>query len=382
MDLNEPSRESLQILENVTFKTPMLVDRHKLHPYTVHESGYMSASSPDMNSTSGSLPSSIQIARRLSNDSQLSVSPEFSFGAHMLRSIEASPDSGFDSESMCGSLSSGKDSVSLDLDVDMSIPLVSGMKRPAAPDVPSSAHSCRLAVNFNEIGPQLWQSTPVHEDSKPSRVTFAESYVFQQSPTKRRRPSAKKASRDLFQSRRKGAFSSLSEDYPSTSSAELPSFAGHETVDFLFYLGKQSSHQPALESILRHLSPADLCRASLVSRSWKSIIEGTPTVARKKQDYIESCIEVKENLTQVFQLCFVSFFYLIQYWFIACYCPGALSVCSLLQSVKKTGITLPFRGQLIEVQNYSHPEEIATPEPRSPPVSPSKVRFNLFLKVS
>ncbi|XP_034253002.1 F-box only protein 43-like [Thrips palmi] len=347
MDLSEPSGESPRTFGNVTFKPPKTVNRNKLHPYTMYESsGYISASSPEMNSTTGSLPCSTRMTRRLSNDSQMSVSPECSFRANMLRSIEASPDSGFDSESVCGSVGSKTDSIVLDVDVDMSVPPVSGMKRPAAPEVPGSAHSCRLEVNFSEIGPHL-QSTPVYAGSKPSCVTFADSCVFQLSPSKRRRPSTKKASRDLFQSRQKGTLPSFSLDSPSTSSAELPSLAGRESVDFLFYLGKRSVHQPVLDLILGHLSPADLCRASLVCKSWKSIIENIPSVARKKQDYVDSCMEVKENVTQ---------------------------------STKKTGAALPFRGQLIEVQNYNHPEEIILPEPRSPPVSPSKVRFNLFLK--
>lgn len=329
MECNDPSEEGVRTMENATFKTPKIVDPFKLHPYSMCDSsGYMSASSPEMNSTSGSLPCHTRMTRRISNDSQLSASPESSFRANIQQSIGASPDSGFDSEGLCGSVGSAKSSVSLDLDIDLSIPLGPRMKRPAAPDVP-----------------QVWQSTPVDTYSKPKRVTAAD--VMQQSPSKRRRPLVKRASRDLFQSRQKDSIPFFSEDFLGASNTKRPSFAGRETVDFLYYLGKQSIQSPAIESIVGYLSPADLCRASLVSRSWKSIVENLPTAARRKQDYVDSCVQVKENMSQ---------------------------------SGKKTGATLPFRGQLVEVQNFSIPEEMATQEPRSPPVSPSKVRFNLFLK--
>lgn len=323
----------------VEFKTPMPVSKkisQNSHSHSHSESGYLTSSSIDINSTAGSWTcSSLHSGQKSScrntlfppdassNDSLLFSSPESSSKKlHVLRSLETSPDSGL-----------GSDSVFTDDELSHQTP---STKRPATPELLTSSLRVDTVSLGGNVTNSLWQSTPLYPNSRSIRPSFSEE-VFEKSPTKRRRASTlRKPSRDLFPV-----------DSPSTSTATQTSLVGCKQVDFLFYLGKKSSCQPALDSILANLQPADLCRASIVSQSWKNVIESVPTASQRKQDYILQCSQIKENLHQ---------------------------------STKKSDGVLPFRGQLLDIQNFNRTEEFPSPSPRSPPVSPSKVRFHLYCK--
>ncbi|KAK3926132.1 F-box only protein 43 [Frankliniella fusca] len=314
------------------FKTPMPV-KCKILPLSLEESGYHSSSSSHINSSAGSWTfSSIHSNQNSSsqnslfpingssNDSLFS-SPESSMkNLNIPRSLETSPDSAIGSDSVFS---------------DEPTPRTPPSKRPAAPELPTSSLRVETVFSEDKSSHALWQSTPLYANDKNIRPSFSED-CFEKSPTKRRRAALRKPSRDLFAA-----------DSPRTSSVSDLTFVGAERVDFLFYLGKQSSFQPALEIILGHLQPADLCRASIVSQSWKNVIESVPSARHRKQVYIDRCAQIKENLHQ---------------------------------SSKKTEGVLPFRGQLLDILNFNRTEEFPSPSPRSPPVSPSKVRFNLYLK--
>lgn len=323
---------------NAVFKTPMTIDRKKLHPFfTVHESsGYHS--SPDLNSTAGSLPCRTRMNGRLSGFQSGLLMPDVHSSECQL---SVSQDSGIGSESSFHSL---KDSFLGDHECPVSSGLVSNTTSPET--LPSLSEAC----SHSALDRSLWQSTPVVPEVRNIQPSFTDGSDFEPSPTKRRRPSHKKLTRDIFRCSRKRAPPAFRHHLlvmPSTSAAEQPQYLGREKVDFLLCLGNESNHLPALDTILGYLEPADLCRASIVSSSWKKIIDNLPEVYQRKRNYIDDCLQIKENLHQ---------------------------------STKKTEGILPFRGQLIAIQNLSRTEENASPSPRSPPVSPSKVRFNLYLK--
>lgn len=336
----------------------MVVDHTR---YSLSESsGYGSSTSPDLHcskggSSRGSWRSNTMAIHQnallapnvVSDESQLSVSPgNSSLHPHLSQSLEFSKDSGVDCESFSSSI---KDSMVHELDEEIKLHLLQ------VP--PVSSESIASSSDISEILPgcpssgtnlKLWQSTPVYGEGRTTHLAFVDSCELEKSPTKRRR-SLRRSSRDLFQSSKKKSSlpSLLALHHPSASNSHQTSFIGKEAVDFLYYLGKREIHQPALDAILGYLEPADLCRASIVSKSWKNVIESVPIALRRKRDHADQCIKNQENLHQ---------------------------------SVKKSSGGLPFRGQLIAIQNLSRTEEVSSAEPRSPPVSPSKVRFNLYLK--
>lgn len=325
MDISEPAEELQPDATDLVFKTPMHVNHSKHFSAPMSEdSGNSSAFSPELlNSTSGSLYLGIQkTTRKLkreslfltpdsrSSDSQLSIGSECSsVNGNLLGVIEGSPDSGLDCESFCSSV---RDFVVHDPDEDSiishHIPCISDCDTKQHLAAPANFVSPKKvgriptgSVTFESVR-KVWQSTPANADIKITRPTFGtplECPDLKQSPTKRRRVSSRKASRDLFQSRRKvpTAFQRpFLGDYPTIQSLMQTSFVGRETVDFLSYLGKHSVLQPAMDIILGSLEPADLCRACLVSRSWKNVIENDPTALQRKRDYVDLRNQIKENL--------------------------------------------------------------------------------------
>lgn len=351
---SEPAEESQPSSHNVVFKTPLPCST--LSAPMLEESGNASAFSPDL--TSSSSQSSQKIGRGLERDFILQTPNDYSYTSmgsepsslkvNFLQILEVSPDSGVDCESFCLS-----DPASIDLNEDVSQDMSDAVDFHSPPKIPRLGPDCLTSTV--SCSQRVWQSTPANPNFEVAPLissTPLECSDSEKSPSKRRRPSSRKASKDLFQSRRLGPTTferPFLGNYPNIQSlAQTPS-VGQEKVDFLSYLGKHALLQPALDAITGYLDPKDLCRACLVSRSWNNIIGSVPKAMRRKREYVELRNQTKENLHQF---------------------------------LKKTelGDELPHRGQLLAIQNLSKRAEVPRPSPRSPPVSPSKVRFNLFLK--
>lgn len=322
MDAKEPSDEAESSGSHHVFKTPMILNCCKLQGLSANDSSDCAPSSPfllrspDFSFSKESLLSSTQLTHvhlnethasdlRLKEPQLLGSAGISSPRVNMPKRFDMSPDSGVDCASFYSSV---KDSAILDSDEDQQSHSSSAVDAVTTPGFVSASQAqgnmpgCpQSAASVGDIN-KLWQSTPINADLNACPM-FEDSCELEKSPSKRYKPSFKKASRDLFRNSRRKLNSSFPQPLPwehtSCPSSSQSSMNGRETVDFLFYLGKYSIHQPALDAILGYLEPADLCRATVVSRSWKNVVEGVPSAKLRKKEYVDRCIQIKENLHQV-----------------------------------------------------------------------------------
>lgn len=136
-------------------------------------------------------------------------------------------------------------------------------------------------------------------------------------------------------------------------------YIGREKVDFLSLLGEESNHPNLLSKILSYLSPQDLCSTSMVSTAWKRICERDFCANRRRMNYVLCKQNIKENLKIVTK---------------------KVKREEDIQMSPKSRHHFR-KGCLIEVQNVLRVPKLQRP-PNSPPVSPSKVKFHCFIKVS
>lgn len=135
-------------------------------------------------------------------------------------------------------------------------------------------------------------------------------------------------------------------------------FCGRENIDFLKMLGEKQSHWPAIKLILSHLSCNDLSSVCQVSRCWRNVCQGEPAAERRRKKNVVQKERMKENLM----------------------IPKPVPCPKRLVSLPCGVSTV--RRDLMEIQNNSNVMPLKTPaKPRSPPVSPGKRRFNMFVKV-
>lgn len=135
-------------------------------------------------------------------------------------------------------------------------------------------------------------------------------------------------------------------------------YTGRDKVDFLSLLGEESNHLNLVSKILSFLTPQDLCSVSMVSKVWRKICKSDSCANKRKLSFIMRKNTIKENLR--------------------------LLVMAKKAKREEDIQTSPRsrryvrKGYLLDVQNLL---QVPT-QPNSPPVSPSKIKFHSFVKVS
>ncbi|XP_031843510.2 uncharacterized protein LOC116431753 isoform X1 [Nomia melanderi] len=136
-----------------------------------------------------------------------------------------------------------------------------------------------------------------------------------------------------------------------------PDYTGRETVDMLVLLGDKTNHCRIVSKILSYLSPQDLCSVSIVSKTWRRICISDSKANKRRWAHIM----LKQNAKENYKLIKKS------------------KVEGDIQSSPKSRYAR--KGCLLQVQNLLRlPNDQHSP--RSPPVSPSKVKFHSFVKAS
>lgn len=137
-----------------------------------------------------------------------------------------------------------------------------------------------------------------------------------------------------------------------------PDYTGRKTVDILSLLSEKSNYWRVTEKILGHLSPQDLCAVSMVSRAWRKICNGDSAAHVRRLNHVFVRQNTKENLKMI--------------------CAKG----KLEEDVEMSPKTrFARKGYLVAVQNLLSVQP-RRKTPSSPPVSPSKVKFHSFVKVS
>lgn len=144
------------------------------------------------------------------------------------------------------------------------------------------------------------------------------------------------------------------------SSGATLSYARKERVDFLSLLGKESNHWNVVSKILSYLGCQDLCTISMVSTTWRRMCRNDACANRRRINYILRKQNAKENLT------------------IAKKVKHEEDIQTSPKGRKGYQVR---KGYLSNVQNVLH-VPLQSKQPNSPPVSPSKVKFHSFVKVS
>lgn len=144
----------------------------------------------------------------------------------------------------------------------------------------------------------------------------------------------------------------------------IPDQSGRYTVDFMRILGEESDHRRIVSKILSLLRNEDLCSISMVSKTWWRICANDKKADVRRREYVVRRQNVKENLKLI-------------------WAKGKAETVNSVSAVHSSNQTIYVRKglHLQEVQNIIQgPANTLTPS--SPPVSPSKVKFHSFVKVS
>lgn len=140
------------------------------------------------------------------------------------------------------------------------------------------------------------------------------------------------------------------------SSFQRRSFIGVAKLDFLVHLSGDTGSFPYIVSkILNYLPPGDLVNVCLVSSVWLKVCLSDPVANNRRLVYVRHIKQTKENIM-------MNEFKQVSH-------PLNVSLSS-------------HKGIFREIQNTDRSNSICStpPSPRSPPVSPSKIRFTLFMK--
>ncbi|XP_063993385.1 uncharacterized protein LOC135171031 [Diachasmimorpha longicaudata] len=134
----------------------------------------------------------------------------------------------------------------------------------------------------------------------------------------------------------------------------IPDVTGKDTVDILHLLGEKSNHLEIVSKILGYLRAEDLCAVSMVSKTWRNICEKDIVANMRRITHVCVRQSTKENLRK-----------------------SRKAKENSIQESPKSRFT---RGYLVNVQNLLQTPKRGTP--RSPPVSPSKIKWNSYVKAS
>ncbi|CAK9813063.1 hypothetical protein ANTPLA_LOCUS7658 [Anthophora plagiata] len=137
----------------------------------------------------------------------------------------------------------------------------------------------------------------------------------------------------------------------------IPDYTGRETVDILTLLGEKSNHWRIVSKIFSFLGSQDLCSVSMVSKTWRRICTNDCRANTRRLTHVILRQNAKENLKLI----------------------KKSKMEGDIQNSPKSRYAR--KGYLLEVQNLLQVQGNQRP-PSSPPVSPSKVKFHSFVKVS
>ncbi|XP_031785992.1 F-box only protein 5 [Nasonia vitripennis] len=137
-----------------------------------------------------------------------------------------------------------------------------------------------------------------------------------------------------------------------------PDYTGKETVDIFKLLAEKSNHPRIITKILSYLNLQDLCSVTMVSKSWQRICSNDIKAEERRLKYITLKQCSKENIILL----------------------SKSKLEDLVQLTPKArysrkGFLTAVSTNLLQVPKMHF-------EPDSPPVSPSKVIFNSFIKAS
>lgn len=127
---------------------------------------------------------------------------------------------------------------------------------------------------------------------------------------------------------------------------ECMSIDGQVNVDIIYFLAKRYSFELIIEKIFSFLSGGDIISMSMVSKIWFNAIKNSPVAQNKKQMYLKLSKENRNGQNGL--------------------------KCSALNN----------NGYLTDISNTIRSPSKKDLRQKSPPVSPSKYRFHVFLKVS
>ncbi|CAH0381130.1 unnamed protein product [Bemisia tabaci] len=144
---------------------------------------------------------------------------------------------------------------------------------------------------------------------------------------------------------------------PSPSSNH--SLFGVSHVDFLYFLGVKNIHNPVLQRIYSYLSDHDLYNVARVSKTWHTLVKSNNSTRERIENFLRK--PLKENIVPGASLAKV--------------CDDDELPASLIGRVK----LMEIQNRTANHQNVQNQGKTASTD-KSPPVSPSKVRFHLFQK--
>ena len=151
--------------------------------------------------------------------------------------------------------------------------------------------------------------------------------------------------------------------YATHRTRATPDLTGKKTVDPLTLLGEKTNHWSVVRKILSYLSPHDLCSISMVSKAWRRILINDPLANMRRLGNVIVRQNTKENLKVIKSKAKTIGTFPVKFG-----------------TPMSPGRKFPRKGYLASVQNL-----LDVPKnqviPRSPPVSPSKIKFHSFVKV-
>jgi hypothetical protein len=130
-------------------------------------------------------------------------------------------------------------------------------------------------------------------------------------------------------------------------------------VDFLSLLGEKSNHLNVVSKILSFVADEDLFAVCNVSNTWKRLCEGDYLANARRKRLVLKKYNIKENT-----------------WLKLKRSKTGDDSC-----MSPNSRIYARKGYLIDVKNLLNIQMQQKP-PSSPPVSPSKVKFHSFVKVS
>lgn len=133
---------------------------------------------------------------------------------------------------------------------------------------------------------------------------------------------------------------------PQNINHERMSIEGQNNVDIIYFLAKRYSFELVTEKIFSFLSGGDIISMSMVSKIWLNAVKNSPVAQYKKQMYLKLSKENRDGHNG--------------------------RKCTVLNN----------KGYLANISNIMRSPSKRDLRQKSPPVSPSKYRFHVFLKVS
>ncbi|OXU21530.1 hypothetical protein TSAR_013810 [Trichomalopsis sarcophagae] len=211
-----------------------------------------------------------------------------------------------------------------------------------------------LSITPNSHGSSYHSNLPLYFTKKSYKTNQVSGY---KSPSHCQQNSFKMELRSQKKSRMKPLeFSTCSRESLDNDNRATPDYTGKETVDIFKLLAEKSNHPRIITKILSYLNLQDLCSVTMVSKSWQRICSNDIKAEERRLKYITLKQCSKENIILL----------------------SKSKLEDLVQLTPKArysrkGFLTAVSSNLLQVPKMNF-------EPDSPPVSPSKVIFNSFIK--